>query len=62
MIRDQREIKIPFDEKEYKETQEWAINSIKKAEEELLWLPDTSKSFWCNCICNMRENCYYRQT
>ena len=61
MIRDQREIKIPFDEKEFKEAQEWCINTIEELENEMLWLPDTSSSYWCNVICSNRHNCYYKQ-
>lgn len=60
MIRDQREIKIPFDEKEFKEAQEWCIKTIEELEQELLWLPDTSSSYWCNVICPHRDTCTYR--
>lgn len=61
MIRDQREIKIPWEEKEFNETIEWCIESIQKLENELLWLPDTSSSYWCNQICSMANMCPYRQ-
>lgn len=60
MIRDKRIIEIPFNMDEFKEAQEWAINNIKMLEEELLWLPDTSNSYWCNCICGQRGTCFYR--
>lgn len=60
MIRDQREIKIPFDEKEFKEAQDWCINTIKKLEDEMLWLPNTSESYRCSVICNHRSSCTYR--
>ena len=59
MIRDQRKIKIPFNEAEYLEAQNWATKQIQGAENELLWLPDNSKSFWCNCICSQRASCLY---
>ena len=59
MIRDQREIKIPFNEEEFKEAQEWCINTIKMAEQEILWLPDNSESYRCNVICDQRGICFY---
>ena len=59
MIRDQREIKIPFDEKEFKEAQEWCVKTIEDLEQEMLWLPDTSSSYWCNTICSNRGTCPY---
>ena len=61
MIRDQREIKIPFDEKEFEEVKKWCIDTIQDLEQELLWLPDTSSSYWCNTICSNRLGCTYRQ-
>ena len=61
MIKDQREIKIPFDEKEFKEAQEWCIETIEKIRNETLWLPDTKDSYKCNVICNHRDKCLYRQ-
>lgn len=61
MIRDKKIIKIPWNKKEYKETIEWCIQSIKKLENEVLWLPDTSKSFWCGQICSMGNVCTYKQ-
>ena len=60
MIRDNRIIKIPFDEKEFKEAREWCISAIQEAEKEMLWLPDVSSSYWCNTICQNRSTCYYR--
>ena len=61
MIRDQRVIKIPFDENEYKEAIEWCIKTIESIEQEMLWLPDTSESYRCSNICNHRDKCIYRQ-
>lgn len=61
MIRDQREIKIPFNENEFKEAQKWCIDTIKTIENETMWLPDTSESYRCSCICNNRDKCIYRQ-
>lgn len=61
MICDKRIIKIPFDEKEFKEAQEWCISIIEDLKQEVLWLPDTSSSYWCNVICPHRDICFYRQ-
>lgn len=61
MIRDQRIIEIPFDEKEYHEAQRWAIDSIHKLEDEMLWLPDTSQSYFCNVLCNVSDSCNYHK-
>lgn len=61
MIRDNKEIKIPFDEKEFKEAQEWCIKTIEELEHEMLWLPDTASTYWCNVICSARDGCCYRQ-
>lgn len=61
MLRDQKIIKIPFNQEEFEEAQDWAINTIHTLEEEILWLPDNSESYFCNVICDQREHCYYRQ-
>ena len=61
MIRDQREIKIPFNKDEYEEAINWCISTIKDVEQEMLWLPDTSQSYRCSVICNQRHRCFYRQ-
>ena len=60
MIRDQKKIKIPFNKDDYKITQEWAIENIEKLEKEILWLPDTSNSYFCNVLCNQSKNCLYK--
>lgn len=61
MIRDKREIKIPFDKDEFEEAQQWCIDTIKMIENETMWLPDTSSSYFCNVLCNNRGICLYRQ-
>lgn len=61
MIRDQREIKIPFDNKEFEEAKKWCIETIERLENEAMWLPDTSNQYKCNVICNQRSICPYRQ-
>lgn len=60
MIRDQKIIKIPFDKNEFKEAQEWCIDTIHQIEKEVMWLPDTSESYYCNVLCNNRSRCLYR--
>lgn len=59
MIRDQKILEIPFDEKEYNETQEWAVKQIEEIKQEVLWLPNTSSSFYCHNICDHRNICPY---
>lgn len=61
MIRDQKIIEIPFDEKEYIGTQEWAIKQINSIMNETLWLPDVSSEYFCNVLCDQRYNCPYRK-
>lgn len=61
MIRDQREIKIPFNKDDFEEAKNWCINTIREAENETMWLPDTSESYRCSVICNHRNKCIYRQ-
>lgn len=59
MIRDQKEIKIPFNHDEFLETQEWAVKTIKQIEEELLWAPDNSNGYFCHVLCDIRDKCIY---
>ena len=61
MIRDQRIIKIPFDQKEFEETKQWTVDQIHRIENELLWLPDTSSSYFCGQLCGQRGHCLYHQ-
>lgn len=60
MIRDKRIIQIPFNEAEFIEAQEWAKFKIQSVEEELMWLPDTSNSYFCNVLCGI-NGCTYKQ-
>lgn len=62
MLCDHREIKIPFNKDEFEQAQQWAINSIKTIEQEMLWLPDDSNVFFCNNLCNHRGYCPYKKT
>ena len=61
MIRDNKIIEITFNETEFNEAQEWAIKNIQKLENEVLWLPDTSNSYYCNVLCGSRNSCTYRK-
>ena len=60
MIRDRKEIKIPFDKKEFEETQKWCIETIQTLENEVMWLPDNKNSYICHNICSNRNTCIYR--
>lgn len=60
MIRDQRHITIPFNQQEFEEAQSWAINNIHILENEMMWLPDNSNSYYCNVLCGV-PNCPYKQ-
>lgn len=61
MMRDQRIISIPFDNKEFEESKQWAIDTINKLKEEELWLPDTKNTFYCRFICGQSNRCFYHQ-
>lgn len=61
MICDQHEIKIPYKKEEMEETVQWAIQSIEKLEQEVLWLPDNSNSYFCSVLCNHRGICPYKR-
>lgn len=58
MFRNQNWIKIPFDEKEYNDTLDWALDTIHKIEKETEWLPIV-KDFYCRYLCNC-SFCEYR--
>lgn len=60
MIRDKRIIKKPFNEAEFIEAKEWAKFIIEKIENEVLWLPNKEKSYYCNTLCDIRGCCLYR--
>jgi hypothetical protein len=62
MFKDQQWLTVKFDENEYKETQEWAINEIHTIEDEMLYLPNTSdsNSFYCRYLCGA-SYCPYRK-
>lgn len=58
MFKDHNWIKIPFDEKEYLEAQEWALDTIHRIENETEWLP-RPEFFYCHYLCGM-QGCEYK--
>jgi len=54
-------ITIPFNQDEYNEAFQWAEDTIKLIENEIMWLPDNSNRFFCNFLCGQRNNaCEYK--
>lgn len=52
MFKDRDWIKIPFDQNEFQEAQDWALDTIHRIENETEWLP--KPDFWyCNYLCGM---------
>ena len=51
MFKDGNWIKIPFDEKEYQETLDWALDTIHRIEKETEWLPNP-QYFYCWNLCS----------
>lgn len=61
-FRAQQEYITPWIKEEYDKTIEWALNRIEEISSEILWLPNNGNSFYCNCLCSMRNNiCEYRR-
>lgn len=60
MFRDQKILKLPFEQNKLEETKQWAVDTIHQIEQEILWAPDDSKSFFCNILCDHRNSCIYR--
>ena len=58
-FRGQQIYMIPWVKEEYEETIKWALDRIKEISNEILWLPDNSNQFYCNCLCSMRGMCSY---
>lgn len=51
-------MKITFDEKEYKETIQWFVDTIHKIENEEEYQPNKDY-FYCHNLCNFRNSCEY---
>lgn len=56
MFKDRDMFTIPFDKDEFDEACNWALDTIHLIEEEEIWAP-SPKSFYCNFMCSMRNNC-----
>lgn len=54
-------ITIPFDEQKLEETKKWAVDVIKKIEQEKDFKP-TINQFYCNNLCNHRNYCKFNQS
>lgn len=59
MFRSQQWIDIPWDEKEYNETLDWAEKTLSEIENETSYAPNPD-FYFCNYICDQRECCEYR--
>ena len=58
MVRDHDWIKIPFNETEYQEALDWALDTIHRIEQETEWRPNPD--FWyCHYLCGM-TGCEYK--
>lgn len=58
MFRQRDWIKIPFNQDEYQEAQDWALDTIHRIENETEWLPNPS-FFYCNNLCSI-SGCPYK--
>ncbi len=58
MFRDRNWIKIPFDQADYQDAQEWALDTIHKIEQETEWRPNP-EYWYCNYLCGI-EDCEHR--
>ena len=59
MFRDQKHIKIPFKQEEYKVAIKWAEDTLKEIREEESWFPNPD-FYYCNYLCNQRYCCPYK--
>ena len=60
-FRVQKEYVIPWIKEEYDETIQWALNRIEEISNEIMWLPNSKNSFYCNYLCSMRNQaCEYK--
>ena len=58
MFKDHGWIKIPFNQVEYQETLDWALDTIHRIEKETEWLPNPSM-WYCNYLCGV-TGCPYK--
>lgn len=63
LFRIQDELIIPWNKEEYEETQRWVLQRIDDICNEVMWLPNTENTFYCNFLCGMRNKaCEYKPT
>lgn len=61
LFKEQKHLRIPFNQKEYEETFKWAEETINLIENEVMWLPNNKNTFFCNFLCGQRLNaCEYK--
>ena len=56
LFKDQKSIRIPWKSKEFEEAKQWAIDTIKKIEDEKEWSP-APDYYYCHYLCSQRNNC-----
>lgn len=56
LFKDQKKIKINWDEQEYNNALKWAEDTIKLIEDEKKWLPKPD-FYYCHYLCSQRNNC-----
>lgn len=52
---------ISWNENDYKDTLKWVEDTINLIDKTSVWLPDNSKTYYCNVLCSHRNICEYRQ-
>jgi CRISPR/Cas system-associated exonuclease Cas4 (RecB family) len=61
MFKEQKHIKIEFNQDEYEEAINWAKDTVQLIEKETMWLPNQTSSYYCNYLCGMRNSaCEYK--
>lgn len=61
LFKDRNEYSVIFDEKEFEEAKQWALNIIHTIENDTKWLPNPS-DYFCRNLCDMRNcACEYKR-
>lgn len=55
-FKDQKNYRIPWKKEEFEEAKQWALDTIKKIEEEKEWNPSPDY-YYCHYLCSQRNNC-----
>lgn len=62
LFKEQKFLKIDWNEDEYKETVAWAEDTLRMIENEKDWAPNATNYFYCRNLCGQRENaCEYKR-